>query len=435
MAAGKTESPRLREAFRALRYYNFRLFFAGQLISLIGTWMQTVAQSWLVYRLSGSSTLLGLVGFSSQIPVFLFSPLGGVLADRYSRHRMIIVTQSCSMLLALVLAALTLTGVIQIWHIFVLSAALGVVTSFDIPARQAFFQEMVGRDDLVNAIALNSSMFNSARIIGPAIAGLLVAWIGEGWCFFANGISYIAVLAGLFMMHVTPRVIHNSENTAWQHILEGMRFVASARPIRTLLVLVALVSFFGLQYSVLMPIFADKIFHSGAHGLGILLGINGAGALCGALVMAARRGIKGLTVWIAVSASIFSIAITAFAYAPSFWFAAFALYVVGFATMIQFGSTNTLIQMMTPDRLRGRAISSYSMMYMGVTPIGSMAAGIVAEHFGARLTIAVGGIVSLIAAIVYASRLPGMRPEARQMVLSAAAATPEQIAAEGAVRS
>ena len=322
MADGNSESPRLREAFRALRYYNFRLFFAGQLISLVGTWMQMVAQSWLVYRLTGSSALLGLIGFSSQIPVFLFSPFGGVAADRHNRHRMIVVTQSLSMVLALTLAALTLSGHIQIWHLFVLSALLGVVNAFDIPARQAFFQEMVGRADLINAIALNSSMFNSARIVGPAIAGLLVAWIGEGWCFFANGVSYIAVIAGLLLMHVTPRVIHNSDDSAWQHVLEGARFVASARPIRALLLLVALVSFSGLQYSVLMPIFADRIFHSGAHGLGVLLGINGAGALCGALVMAAKRGLQGLSRWIAIAAITFSVAIIAFGYAPNFWMAA-----------------------------------------------------------------------------------------------------------------
>jgi MFS family permease len=435
MADGNSQSPRLRDAFRALRYYNFRLFFAGQLISLIGTWMQTVAQSWLVYRLTGSSALLGLVGFSSQIPVFLFSPLGGVAADRHNRHRMIIATQTLSMLLGFILAALTLTGYVRIWHLFVLSAVLGVVNAFDIPARQAFFQEMVGRGDLINAIAINSSMFNCARIVGPAIAGLLVAWIGEGWCFFANGVSYVAVIAGLLMMNVTPRVIENSQDSAWQHVLEGGRFVASSRPIRALLILVALISFAGLQYSVLMPIFADKIFHSGAHGLGILLGINGAGALCGALIMAARRGIRGLSVWIAVAAAAFSVAITFFGFAPTFLIAGILLFVVGFTTMIQFGSTNTLIQMMTPDRLRGRAISAYSMMYMGMTPIGSMTAGFVAEHIGARITIAAGGVFCMIASALYALQLPGMRPEARRMVLIASSATPEQIATEGAVRS
>ena len=424
----------MREAFRTLRYYNFRLFFAGQLISLVGTWMQTVAQSWLVYRLTGSSALLGLVGFSGQIPVFLFAPLGGVAADRYNRHRMIVVTQSASMALALILAALTLTGQVRIWHLFVLSAILGVVNAFDIPARQSFLQEMVGRADLINAIAINSSMFNCARIVGPAIAGLLVAWIGEGWCFFVNGVSYIAVIAGLLMMRVTPRVVAHSKDSAWQHVMEGARFVISARPMRVLLLLVALISFSGLQYSVLMPIFADRIFHSGAHGMGVLLGINGAGALCGALVMAAKRGLEGLSRWIAVAASIFSVAIMAFGFAPTYWIAGGLLYVVGFSTMIQFGSTNTLIQMMSPDRLRGRAISAYSMMYMGMTPIGSMVAGIVAEHIGARETVSAGGAICLIASMVYASRLSEIRSETRRMVLRATSATPEQIAAEGAVR-
>lgn len=424
MADRNLESPRLSEAFRALRYYNFRLFFAGQLISLIGTWMQTVAQSWLVYRLTGSSALLGLVGFSGQIPVFLFSPLGGVFADRHNRHRMIVATQSASMVLALILAALTLTHRIQVWHIFVLSALLGIVNAFDIPARQSFFQEMVGRADLINAIALNSSMFNSARIVGPAIAGLLVSWIGEGWCFFANGVSYIAVIAGLLLMHVTPRIIHHSGHSAWQHVIEGARFVASAPAIRALLMLIALFSLCGQQYSVLMPIFADRIFHSGAHGLGVLLGINGVGALCGALIMAAKRGLKGLTRWIAIAAAIFSVAIMAFGFAPSFWIAGALLYVVGFSTMIHFGSTNTLIQMMSPDRLRGRAISAYSMMYMGMMPIGSMAAGFIAERLGARATVSAGGVICLLGALLYASRLSEIRTEARKMLQIASAATP-----------
>jgi MFS family permease len=435
MADGNSQSPRLAEAFRALRYYNFRLFFAGQLISLVGTWMQMVAQSWLVYRLTGSSALLGLISFSSQIPVFLFSPLGGVVADRYNRHRLLVLTQSSSMVLALILAALTLTHHILIWHIFVLSALLGVVNAFDIPVRQSFFQEMVGRADLINAIALNSSMYNSARIVGPAIAGLLVSWIGEGWCFFANGVSYIAVIAGLLLMHVTPRVVARTEESAWQHVREGARFVATARPMRALLLLIGMVGFFGLQYSTLMPIFADRIFHSGAHGLGVLLGINGAGALWGALVMAAKRGLQGLTRWIAVAACVFSVSLMAFAVAPTFWSAAALLFVVGFATMIQFGSTNTLIQMMSPDRLRGRAISAYSMMNMGMTPIGSMAAGFIAEHTGARVTVAAGGAICLIGSLIYASRLSDIRAEVREMLQLASGTPPEQIAAQGGVRS
>jgi MFS family permease len=435
MADGNSESPRLADAFRALRYYNFRLFFAGQLISLIGTWMQMVAQSWLVYRLTGSSALLGLVGFSSQIPVFLFSPLGGVVADRYNRHRLLIFTQGASMVLALVLAVLTLTHHILIWHIFVLSATLGIVNAFDIPVRQSFFHEMVGRADLINAIALNSSMYNCARIIGPAIAGLLVSWIGEGWCFFANGVSYIAVIAGLLFMHVTPRAVARTKESAWHHVVEGARFVGSARPMRALLLLVGVIGFFGLQYSTLMPIFADRIFHSGAHGLGILLGINGAGALCGALVMAAKRGLQGLMRWIAIAACVFSVSIAAFGVAPTFWSAAILLFVVGFATMIHFGSTNTLIQMMSPDRLRGRAISAYSMMNMGMTPIGAVAAGFIAEHIGARVTVSAGGAICLIGSLIYASQLEEIRIEARKMVQIASGTSPEQVAAREGVRS
>jgi MFS family permease len=422
MADGNSGKSRLGEVFRALRYRNFRLFFAGQLISLVGTWMQMVAQSWLVYRMTGSSALLGAVNFCGQIPVFLFSSFGGVVADRYNRHRMIIVTQSSAMALALILAGLTLSGNIQIWHIFVLSALLGVVNAIDIPVRQAFFQEMVGREDLINAIALNSSVFNSARIVGPAIAGILVSWIGEGWCFFVNGVSYIAVIAGLLRMNLTPQVIAVSEDSAWEHVIEGFRFVTAAKPIRALLLLVALVSFFGLQYTVLMPIFADRIFHSGAHGLGILLGISGAGALSGALVMATRRGLKGLIVWIAMAAAVFSVVIIAFGVAPNFWIAGVLLYVAGFATMIQFGATNTLIQMMSPDRLRGRAISAYSTMNMGISPIGSMAAGLVAEHIGARITISAGGVFCLIGAGIYASQLSGIRAETRRMVRTASGA-------------
>src|SRR6266568_5516890 len=259
MAETKTGESRFRSTVRALRHRNFRLFFAGQIISLIGTWMQTVAQSWLVYRLTGSSALLGSVNFASQIPVFLLSPLGGVVADRYSRHRVVIATQTASMLLAFAIAGLTLFNVIQVWEIFVLSALLGVVNAFDIPARQAFIVEMTSREDLINAIALNSSMFNGARIVGPAVAGITVAAVGEGWCFFANAVSYIAVIVGLLMMRVAPFRRMQTETSALRHLIDGFQWVADTAPIRTLLLLVGLVSLAGMPYSVLMPIFADRI--------------------------------------------------------------------------------------------------------------------------------------------------------------------------------
>src|SRR5579863_2555161 len=294
---------------RALRYRNFQLFFAGQLISLIGTWMQSVAQSWLVYRLTGSAALLGLVSFSGQIPIFVLSPIAGYAADRLNRHRVVIATQTASMLLALVLAALTLTDRIQIWELFVLAALLGVVNAFDIPARQSFLVEMVGRGDLMNAIALNSSMFNGARIIGPAIAGILVAKIGEGWCFFANGISYVAVIAGLLLMKVNPFRPAAHVMSAWHTIREGFRYVVGTLPIRAIVQLLAVVSFAGLPYTVLMPIFADRILHGGAQTLGALMGATGLGALGGALFMASRTALKGFTLWIPCGAAGFSVSL------------------------------------------------------------------------------------------------------------------------------
>src|SRR5882762_5498691 len=316
--AGDKPQTRFRSTVRALRHRNFRLFFTGQIISLIGTWMQTVAESWLVYRLTGSSVLLGSVNFAAQIPVFLLSPAGGLVADRYSRHRVVIATQAASMLLAFALAALTLFDVVKVWEIFVLSALLGVVNAFDIPARQAFIVEMTSREDLINAIALNSSAFNGARIVGPAVAGILVAAVGEGWCFFANAVSYLAVIAGLLMMHVQPFRARHSDSSALRHVTDGFRFVAHTAPIRALLLLVGLVSLFGMPFSVLMPIFADRILQAGAQGLGILMGMSGAGALVGALILASRQTVRGLGRWIALSTGTFSVLLIVFAYSRIF---------------------------------------------------------------------------------------------------------------------
>src|ERR1700733_1282187 len=269
---------RFRDMVRSLRHRNFQLFFSGQMISLIGTWMQNVAQSWLVYRLTGSSLLLGIVGFAGQIPVFLLAPIGGMAADRWNRHRVVVGTQVASMILACILAILTLLHIVTVWEIVVLAALLGAVNAFDIPARQSFLIDMVGREDLMNAIALNSSMFNGARVIGPAIAGLLVAWIGEGWCFFANGVSYIAVLVGLVLMKLGPMRTVSKQATPIEHIAEGFRFVHRTPPIMAIMTLIGIVSLVAVPYSVLMPIFADQVLHRGAHGLGILMGSAGVGA-------------------------------------------------------------------------------------------------------------------------------------------------------------
>ena len=281
---------RVALAVRALRHRNFQLFFAGQLISLIGTWMQTVAQSWLVYRMTGSAFLLGAVGFSSQIPVFIMAPVGGIVADRPNRQRIVISTQTASMILAGILAALTLTHRVQVWQIMVLAALLGVVNAFDIPARQAFLIDMVGREDLMNAIALNSSMFNGARVIGPAVAGILVASIGEGWCFFANAVSYLAVIAGLLLMRIVHPAKLATQGSPLENVLEGFAFARNTGPIRAILLLLGLVSFVGMPYTVLMPVFADQILHGGARGLGILMGATGVGALLGAAEPGGARG-------------------------------------------------------------------------------------------------------------------------------------------------
>jgi MFS family permease len=345
--------------WRALRHRNFQLFFGGQLISLTGTWMQSVAQSWLVYRLTGSATLLGLVGFSSQIPVFLLAPLGGAAADRRNRHRILVATQTTAMVLAFILAILTLTHRIQVFHVFILAALLGLVNAFDIPARQAFVVEMVGKEDLTNAIALNSSMVNGARIIGPAIAGILVASIGEGWCFFCNGVSYIAVIAGLLMMSVDVPSRTPHEASAIADILEGFRFVGSSAPVRALMLLLGLVSLTGMPYAVLMPVFADRILHSGASGLGILMGASGFGAFLGAFSLAVRHGWRGLGSWVAYASAGFGLSLIAFSYSRWFWLSVLLLLPVGFSMMVEMAASNTLLQVMVPDHLRGRVMAVY----------------------------------------------------------------------------
>jgi MFS family permease len=415
--------------FRALRHRNFQLFFSGQLISLIGTWMQNVAQSWLVYRLTGSALLLGVVGFSGQIPVFIFAPLGGMIADRRSRHRVVIATQTISMILAFILAGLTLAHKITVPEIIILAVLLGIVNAFDIPARQAFLGDMVHREDLMNAIALNSSMFNGARVVGPAVAGVLVAWIGEGWCFFANAISYIAVIVGLLLMTIAKHH-HKPTSSPYEHIAEGFRFVRRTKPIRALLLLLGCISLLALPYSVLMPIFADRILHGGARGYGILMGCAGLGALGGALTLAMRTGMRGLGRWIAIACACFGAALIAFSFSRTFWLSAVLLVPAGYAVMLQTSASNTLLQAMSPNNLRGRVLAVYSMMFMGMAPIGALLAGVVAKHIGAPLTVCFGGIGAIIGAAFFARILPQFRTEARELLIAsgmAAGQPPESI--------
>jgi MFS family permease len=415
---GREAKSKLPSLLRALKHRNYQLFFGGQLISLVGTWMQSVAQSWLVYRLTGSAVLLGFVGFSGQIPVFLLAPLGGIVADKYNRHRILVITQTSAMLLASVLTVLTLTNHIEVWHVFALAAMLGVVNAFDIPARQAFVVDIVGRQDLINAIALNSSMFNGARIVGPAVAGVLVATIGEGWCFFANAISYVAVITGLLLMRVTRQARVPLPGSALANILEGFRFVGRTGPVRALLLLLGLVSLMGMPYAVLMPIFADQILHGGARGLGLLMGASGIGALIGALSLASRRGVNGLGRWVAYAAAGFGVSIILFSLSRSFWLSAALLVPVGFSMMVEMASSNTLVQSMVPDNLRGRVMAVYSMMFMGMAPIGALLAGALAQRVGAPITVAIGGSVCIIGAVIFWLRLPALRGEARQLIVA-----------------
>jgi MFS family permease len=422
---------RWQTAGRALRHRNFQLFIGGQMISLIGTWMQTVAQSWLVYKMTGSGLLLGSVGFASQIPVFLVAPIGGITADRANRQKVVIATQTASMILAFVLAALTLTHRITVREIFVLAALLGVVNAFDIPGRQSFLVDMVGKEDLMNAIALNSSMFNGARVIGPAVAGILVARLGEGWCFFVNGVSYIAVIIGLLLMNVRSPA-RASTGSPVEHLKEGFRFVSDTAPIRALLLLLGVVSATGMPYVVLMPIFADKILHHGgqelasligshdlgAVRLGILMGAAGVGALFGALTLAVRSGVKGLSKWVTVCCAGFGVSLMLFSFSKSFWLSVLLLLPLGYFVMLQMASSNTLIQVMVPDALRGRVMAVYSMMFMGLAPLGSLMGGALSDRLGAPTTVAIGGLAATAGAVWFGMQLPKIRGEARKLILA-----------------
>ncbi|MBV9495922.1 MAG: MFS transporter [Acidobacteria bacterium] len=403
---------------RALRHRNFQLFFVGNIISLVGTWMQTVAESWLIYRLTGSSLLLGAIGFANQMPAFILGPVGGHIADRYDRRRVLVLTQTAAMTLAFILAVLTLTHRIHEWHIFVLATCLGIVTAFDLPARQAFLVQMVEREDLINAIALNSTMFNGARIVGPAVAGILVAAIGEGWCFFANGVSYVAVIISLLMMSVPRLAPRSVSSSPLANIKEGMRYVAKTRPIRALLLLLSVVSFTAMPYAVLMPIFADRILQTGPRGLGILMGSTGIGALAASVLLATRSTVYGLGRWVWMAAAGLGATLILFGFSRSFPLSCAILFFVGFSMIVQMSASNTLIQSMVPDELRGRVMAAYSMTFMGSGPIGALLAGSVAEGIGAPWTLAIGGAISIVAASVFALRLPHLRDEGRQLILA-----------------
>ena len=402
--------------FRALKHRNFQLFIGGQLVSLIGTWMQSTAQLWLVYKLTNSAALLGVFGFANQIAILVLASVGGYVGDRYNRHRGVIWTQTASMILAFLLAGLTLSGTIHdargAWVIIVIGFLVGIVNAFDVPIRQAFLVQMVGKEDLPNAIALNSSMFNGARVVGPAIAGFAIAWIHEGWCFFLNGMSFIAVILALLAMRIPKTETRKPESSPLRNFLEGFRFGMNDWPIRSTLLLLSVLSVFGLQYSVFLPVFARDILHHDAKGFGLLMSAAGIGAVLGALQFAARTSYRGLARSIALMSVICAACLIAFSQSTSFWLSSALLFVIGFAATSQMAATNTTVQNRVPDQLRSRVMAVYATMFMGVQPIGSLLAGGVAKRVGAPRTLEIFGAVVLAASLVFAIKVATRVPRA-----------------------
>jgi MFS family permease len=407
-----------RSLLRALKHPNYRLFFGGQGVSLIGTWITRVAQSWLVYRLTGSAAMLGVVGFAGQIPTFLLAPFAGVWVDRLNRYHVLIVTQVAAMLQSFALAGLAISGHIRIWHVLVLGAAQGVINAFDTPARQALLVDLIeDRADLSNAIALNSSMVNGARLIGPSIAGVVIAAVGEGWCFLADGVSYGAVIASLLLMKVNLPARAPTEKKVLQELADGFRYAFGFRPIRAVLLLLALVSLMGMPYTVLMPVIVDKTLHGGPHTLGFLMGATGVGALCGAVYLASRRSILGLGRIIPLTAALFGVGLISFGASRSVALSLILLVPAGMGFMVQMASSNTILQSVVREDMRGRVMAFYTMAFMGTAPFGSLLAGALAGRIGAPQTVMVGGAACIVGAAVFARVLPDLRRQLRPIYM------------------
>ena len=414
-----------KRILRALKHRNFRLFFGGQGISLIGLSMQQVAMSWLVYRLTNSAFLLGLVGFVALIPSFLFAPFAGPFVDRWDRLRILIVTQVLAMIQALILALLALSGIVTIWHIIFLGLLLGIVNAVDTPTRQSFLLDLLEKkEDLGNAIALNSSMFNSARLLGPPMAGMLISVLGEGMCFLLNAVSYLAVIIALLAMKITPRKIAIRRTHLLQELQEGFIYAFGFAPIRFILLLLALVSFMGMPSIVLMPVFARDILHGGPHTLGFLVGCSGMGALVGALYLAARKSVLGLGRWIAIATSIFGFGLIAFSLSRVVWFSLLLMFLTGFGIMVGMASSNTLLQTIVEDDKRGRVMSFYTMAFMGMAPFGSLVAGGLASKIGAPNTLLIGGVCCVLGSFMFAKKLPLLREMIRPIYVKMGIVSP-----------
>ncbi|MGB6973583.1 MAG: MFS transporter [Terracidiphilus sp.] len=401
-------------AWRALRHRNFRLFFGGQSISLIGTWMTRLATSWLVYRLTHSALLLGAVGFAGQFPAFLLAPLAGVLVDRVDRRKVLLWTQALAMVQSLALAWLTLTHRITIPEIFALSIFQGVINAFDMPGRQSFMIQMVEeRADLSNAIAINSSMVNAARLVGPSLAGLLIAATNEGWCFFADGVSYIAVLISLFMMRLPAFAPQRAAASMLSQLHDGWAYVSRFLPVRSILLLFAILSLMGWPFMILMPIFAARVLHGGANTLGFLMGAVGVGSLISALSLVVRRSVRGLTKMIPIAAVCFGVGLILFGLSHSFWISMLLMLLTGFGMMQGLVASNTIIQTLVDDTMRGRVMSYYTMAFVGMAPFGSLLAGALAHTIGAPRTVILCGFACILGALWFWTRLPGIRREIR----------------------
>jgi MFS family permease len=400
------------QTVRALGSRNFRLFYSGQAVSLVGTWIQQIAMSWLVYRLTGSAFMLGIVGFVGQIPGVFITPFGGVAADRWNRHRLVIFTQTCAMLQAFALAALTLSGAVRVWHILVLSAFVGIVNGLDVPARQSLLGELVERkEDIGNAIALNSTTFNAARLVGPAVAGFLIALVGEGVCFLLNGISFFAVLAALLAMRFPRRPARAPGARVLAQLGEGVRYALGFPPMRAVLLFLALVSFIAQPYMVLMPVVATRVLHGDAHTLGTLMAATGLGALAGAIYLASRSTVVGLGRALLAGAFLFGGALVGFGFSRSIWLSFPLLALAGVGMMVHTAASNTILQTIAADGMRGRIISLYSLAFQGTAPLGSLYAGSLAARAGAPVTIVIGGVVTLVASLYFATRLAVLREQ------------------------
>ena len=391
--------------FRALQHRNFQLFIAGQLTSLIGTRMEAAAQLWLVYKLTGSAALLGVFGFANQIPILLLAFVGGYVGDRYNRHHGVIWTQTVSMVLAFTLAGLTFANIIQVWELILVAFLAGIVNAFDVPIRQAFLVEMVSKEDLPNAIALNSSIFNGARVVGPAIAGFMLAWKGAAWCFSLNGLSFLAVIGALLAMRLAKRAMSTEKGSPFHSLIQGFRFAMSDLPIRSSLLLLSMLSLLGLQYTVFLPIFASDVLHRGAKGFGLLMSAAGLGAVLGALHFAARTSYKGLAKWIGATSTISAVGLVIFSQTKIFWLSMIVLVVIGFTATVQMAATNTTLQNRAPDQLRGRIMAVYATMFLGVQPVGSLIAGGIATRIGAPDTLAAFGTLCFLGSMIFIFRV------------------------------